>query len=115
MFLPNNRCIYKRRTGFTGTGEPLYGAPTEIRCSVIDMSVIARRTSVRADSSASRGAALEDAPDKIMMLFPKRAGVLTGDRIEIQNFELRIIGLQPRWAVSGELDHYEATLEPWKQ
>ncbi len=67
----------------------------------------AEPTSVRSDSSASRGNAQELVMTNAKILFPAHVRIAIGDRFEIQSYDLGLVGREPRISVAGELDHLE--------
>lgn len=82
------------------------------RCAIIYLEGQDEKTSVRTDSSASRASAREKQA-RARLLFPKTSTIATGDRVELQNLKLRVIGVFPRHNLQGELDHYQVDLERW--
>lgn len=112
MFLPNNRCTLRRQTGKNVYGEPTWSSQASVPCAVVHLDAHEAKTSVRADSSASRGAA-EERVSMAKILFPVKIAPLAGWKVEIAGFQLRIAKVQPRWDVNGRLDHYETELELW--
>lgn len=111
MFLPNNRCrVYRRSTTTDRRGEYAYAKPPEnVACSVVSLGLKLEKTSVRADSSGSRGKALEE-QGLAQILFPTYVTVREGDIIEAEGEGLEVIGIYPRRNVLGRLDHYDVTL-----
>jgi len=114
MFLPNNRCELHTLSGTNVYGEPIWSVLRSVPCAVVSLNRQELQTSVRADSSASRGAALEPV-SMGKILFPAAIAVQSGDRITIQGFGLRISAIQPRWDVNGKLDHWECGVEAWSE
>jgi hypothetical protein len=80
---------------------------------VVKLPLTSQKTPVRADSSASRGAADEDVIQGIL-LFKPAVAIAMGDRIQISGMELRVASLQPRWNVLGRHDHDEVGVEVWE-
>jgi hypothetical protein len=69
-------------------------------------------SSVRADSTASRGAADEDQADSIILLTPTTKAEL-GDQLEVGGLKVRIVQFHPRYTMAGTLEHYEVHGEFW--
>lgn len=113
MFKPNQTCtitLASRKTDLYG--RPLPGRKVRERCSVVFLNVTQEHSSVRADSSASRGNAEETtASAKLLMTTATKASV--DDIIEIGGAVLKISGKSPRFDVRGNLDHYEVTANIW--
>lgn len=114
MFLPNNSGLLAKRAGMNVYGEPSFAKATKTPCGVVRLNTTSQKTSVRADSSASRGAADELVSDA-KILFPATALIDFGDRFEISGMVLRVIKVEPRYAVPGHLDHYEVDFEHWPE
>lgn len=110
MFLPNNHC-YIRRASKTRDirGERTYGARERTPCSVVTLNLEIDKTSVRADSSGSRGRA-EEEQGVARLLFPTYVKIGDLDIVEVENETLEVIQINPRRSVLGTLDHYEVDL-----
>ncbi|UUZ75524.1 hypothetical protein LP414_27800 [Polaromonas sp. P1(28)-13] len=78
------------------------------------MVITNEKTSVRADSSASRGNAMELLADlKILMTAKTKVGI--DDILELDGYQFRVMGREPRRDVTGRLDHIEVTANIWSQ
>lgn len=69
-------------------------------------------TSVRTDSSASRGASREIVADA-RLLFPQGSEVKIDDRVDVLGHSLKVVSVFPRQALGGRLDHYQVDLMVW--
>ncbi|OCP21901.1 hypothetical protein BC361_25365 [Ensifer sp. LC54] len=100
--------VYKQKTGRNLDGEETYGPVLPLPLSVVRLAASSEKTSVRSDSSASRGQA-----DQMVAESKILTGQLLGvdDLIELVGMTLRVVGIHPRFTVSGALDHYEVSLE----
>lgn len=109
-FLPNlNATLRRAKTGtdeYDAYGNRSYQAAEPIRLAVVRLDAGVSKTSVRADSSASRGAAEELLHDA-RLLFPTRHLPKTYDLIEIAGVVLETKSVMPRFDVFGRLDHYQ--------
>jgi len=117
MFTPNLDClIFQSDGGTTVYGQPMpnVAAPIPERCAIPKMSELMQKSAVRADSSASRGAALELTVDAILLL-TKNTQAQIDDVIEVIDLQLRIIGKYPRFDVTGRLDHYQVAARFWSE
>ncbi len=113
MFVPNTTGYLSLRSGWTAQGEPEFEIHRQlVACGVVILIGRTVKTTVRADSSASRGSAEEDV-NVAKILFPAYVTIRKGDRFEVSDETLRVTGVQPRRAVTGVLDHYEVELERW--
>lgn len=117
MFRPNMTCTLYRaaREGETVTydvwGQPTYSTPTGVTvdCAVISLDLELERSSVRADSSASRGRAEQMGGDAIM-LFPTSVALDEKDIVFVEGRWLEIISVFQRRNVFGQHDHNEVVL-----
>ena len=112
MFLANARADHWRRLATNVYGEASWGAQAKILCSVVHLMKKAQPTSVRTDSSASRGNA-DETVSQTKLLVDARETVAIGDKVRLFGFTLVISGLEPRYDIYGALDHYEVDLEQW--
>lgn len=108
MFTPNQKGTFKPKTGRNLDGEETYGDPLPLALSVVRLAARSEKTSVRSDSSASRGQADQMVAESVI-LTKNLLGV--DDLVEIVGMTLRVIGTHPRFTVSGALDHWEVSLE----
>ncbi len=114
MFIPNTKALVYSHRGYNLYGEPDFNEPVEVPCAVVKLDVISEKTSVRTDSSASRGNANETIA-KSRILFASGYAVDIGDKIEISGVLLIIVSVFARLDVSGKVDHYDCSLEKWTQ
>lgn len=113
MFRPNQTCTIRVASGRTDVyGQPLAATRVRERCAVVRLITTNQPSSVRADSSASRGAAKELVSDSLILL-AKTTSANIDDLIEIQGATLRILSKHPRFGTTGALDHYEITASVW--
>lgn len=112
MFRPNTFCFVKERTGFDAWGKETHGNRRRVSCSVVRLKSSRVKTSVRADSSASRGRGQEIESDSILLL-PPSVEIKTGDLIEIMGLTLEVVGIEIRLNIMGRHDHNEVSLNAW--
>jgi hypothetical protein len=96
-----------RKTARNIHGETVWADPIEVPCGVVHLKKTVQKSSVRTDSSASRGNA-EEIVVSAKILFPVYVEIEQGDRFEIMGFRLEAINIEPRNNVRGEHDHNEA-------
>lgn len=107
MFRPNLRGTLWKRLGSRDIfGKEAYSAPTSFRYAVVHLKEITQQTTVRADSSASRGAA-EDAIANANILVPPDTNIKKGDKVEVHSVMIEVSSLEPRFNTRGRLDHYQ--------
>lgn len=112
MFRPNTFCFVSKRTGFDEWGREQHGDRQRVPCSVVRLQDSRVKSSVRADSSASRGRAREVEADAIVLL-PPTLDVEIGDLVEIVGMTLEVNGKHPRLDIMGRHDHNEVSLSAW--
>jgi len=112
MFTPNNRGNLSTRIGSNKFGESQFSAVVSTPCAVVRLKADIKKTAIRTDASGSRGAADETVSIAII-LFPSYVTIGLGDRFIIGGDTLRVMMVQPRYAISGKLDHYECDFEAW--
>ncbi|MFK3740964.1 hypothetical protein [Massilia sp. TN1-12] len=115
MFKPNLRCRIQLSSGENDVyGQPIPGRFVNERCAVVKLEISNEKTSVRADSSASRGNAIEEEVVSIILLTNKTKAE-KDDIIEVSGVKLRIAARHPRFDVTGRLDHYEIRATMWAE
>lgn len=110
MFRPNHTCQLYKIAGLNEFGERSFAAPISVDCGVVKFNVESEKTSVRADSSASRGKAEEVTAD-VKVLFPMIVPIEKGDVALIHGVFLEVTSVFPRQAVTGAFDHKECTFK----
>lgn len=115
MFLPNTRAdLYRRSTESNNFGKHEYSTRKSVPCSVIYLNVASKKSSVRADTSGSRGQADQMEGDA-RFCFPLYVALQIGDAVFKDDTWLEIIEIEPRRNVLGQLDHNQvefAKIEP---
>jgi len=107
MFIPNTTAMVRRFSGQRDVfGNRIYNPPTRLPCSIVRLPPKTQPTSVRADSSGSRGAA-EILATQAKFLFPMNVPISDLDEIDVYGYQLIVTSIEPRIAVTGRLDHYE--------
>lgn len=110
MFIPNTFGLLARRTTRNIHSEWSYGVAKRVPCAIVHLTKGAEKTTVRADSSASRGNA-EESVAAAKILFPTSVNIQVNDRFEIKGVYLRVVKIEPRNDVLGRHDHNEIDLE----
>lgn len=114
MFRPNQDCVVRMQDGHDLYGMPKLGARKKERCAIVKLKVKNDKSSVRADSSASRGNARELEADVLLLLGPKTMAEHDAI-IEIANNQYRVMSVNPRFSISGKLDHFEVGCTYWSE
>lgn len=93
-------------------GKEVLGNGFPAKCAVVKLNAVSERTSVRTDSSASRGFGREIVADA-RLLFPTSTRVEIDDKVEIAGIKLTVLSKSPRFDVSGKIDHMQLDLMVW--
>lgn len=106
MFRPNTTATLLRKTGRDIHGREKFGAPVPLPCAVVSLAEKVVQSSVRADSSGSRGSAeIETLQGNI--LIPPTVTITEGDVIKILGRIMEVDSIEPRNDVFGRLHHQE--------
>ncbi len=111
MFSPNLTGIIRTKTGSDVHGRPVLGPERRCPFAIVNLEVRSQKTSVRADSSASRGAADEIASARLKILMPAFISVKIGDIFSFGEETYEIVSTFSRRSVTGEIDHVECGLK----
>lgn len=112
MFIPNVRCTITTNSGFDQYGARVAGPSVESMCGIVKLEVGTQRTSVRADSSASRGHN-EEAIVDARLLFSAGTDIQSGYKVRVHGFDLKVLSVFPRYSVNGDFDHWQVDLKNW--
>lgn len=112
MFNPNVQVKVSRRSGRDLYGKAAYAAGVMVPACVVKLPTSDKKTSVRADSSASRGAAVEQEADTRFLLTPT-AQIAQGDLIEFWGKSYQVQVVHPRFDVFSRLDHIQVDCGAW--
>lgn len=113
MFTPNLMGTIQSRIGRDIHGRHKLGPEKPCPFGPVNLSIGALKTSVRADSSASRGSADETAVERGKILIPAFVSVSIGDIFIFSGVKFEIITAHQRFSVTGSFDHYECDLESY--
>lgn len=112
IFRPKNKCVVISNAGTDVYGMPKPGIRKSESCSVVRFIVRNEKSSVRADSSASRGNAMELEADGIFLMGIDTSAEID-DLIEMNAHRMRVMGKHARFNASGALHHYEIHCTYW--
>lgn len=114
MFRPNKKCQVFGSASYDRYGQMTFDAVgKQYGCSVVHLFTDVEKTSVRADSSASRGNAKESGQFS-EILIEKKAKIEIGYLVSIDDLKMEIRKIEPRYAVTGRLDHFHVWCDPWR-
>lgn len=112
MLRPNVPCEISKTNNFDINGTPQFKPAVKTKCKVVRFKSSDVKTSVRADSSASRGRAQEEVYDTLILL-PKTADISLGDRMQLYGEAFKVVYVEKRLNVFSKVDHYEVALNQW--
>lgn len=112
MFTPNQFCFVRARNGYDHFGLAKFGLRRKERCAIVKMIQQSNKTSVRADSSASRGNAREVVADLVILLEPKTTATIDSI-IEFGGDMYVVKSVHKRFDIRGKHDHTEAACTYW--
>ena len=111
MFRPNLTGHVERRRGFDAYGQAIVSAPVPIRFAMVNLRQRGGKTTVRTDSSASRGTSDEITTDLGRILVGKIYSIEIGDIFSFDGFSYDVSSKHVRRAITGQVDHFECELE----
>ncbi|MGS1116736.1 hypothetical protein [Castellaniella sp. UC4442_H9] len=100
------KLLSRRVTGYQPHGHPLYAQRRWSHCAVLKLRKSAADTTVRADSSATRGHAQEVLSDA-WLLVAFDDDIRVGDRLVVMGFQIKVTAVRPRLGAFGDYDHNE--------
>lgn len=112
MFRPNKDCIVGKTGAMDVFGQRTTSVLKRERCSIVKFDIQNLQSSVRADSSASRGAAQEEVADILILLTANTVAVIE-DTLTVAGRTLKIASMEPQYNILGKLDHYRVKCEMW--
>ena len=113
MLRPCNFCLISKKTSVDLYGQESHLPAVSERCSIVKCRKYEQHTTVRADSSSSRGFANEFLSQNKILLLPATIASFD-DKLTVANIVIRVTSLTPMYDVWGKLDHYELVGESWE-
>ena len=111
LFRPNTTCqLYSQSGQYDLYGKKAFSSAKTVPCAVVSYDLSRMKSSVRVDSSGSRGRA-DELVGVARFLFPKTVTVARGDVVAKDSYWLKVIEVHPRYGVDGRLDHFEVDME----
>jgi hypothetical protein len=114
MFIPNRIAHIRRKSQSADMyGQYTYGQKEAIHYGLVRYDTKIEDSTVRADSSATRGNIKEyHASGRILV--HKKHKPNFGDLVVVEGRVFQIRGVEPRFNVLGKLDHYQCELEKYE-
>lgn len=106
MFRPNTTASLLRKSGRNIHGRESYAPAVSIPCAVVSLAERVVDSSVRADSSASRGTAEIDSLQAIILI-PPTIAIAKGDVLKVSGRLVEVSSIEPRNDIFGRLHHQE--------
>lgn len=111
MFEPNLVGKISTLQGYDVHAREVYSLARVCPFAIVNLEIGAEKTSVRADSSASRGSADEMTVERGKILIANYVDVKINDRFDFDGVRYKIVSKFARRSVEGKIDHYECDLE----
>ena len=111
MFTPNLVGELRRRLGRDIHGQPMLGLATPCPFAQVNLESKVQKTSVRADSSGSRGSADEIASTRLKILVPAWIAINLDDEFSFDGGRYQVKTKHKRRSTTGTVDHIECDLE----
>ena len=110
-FTPNLVGQIQRKAGYTIDGQSMLSVPVKCQFSIVNAKRQQEKTSVRADSSASRGMSDEITTGLGRILVARHEDIQIGDIFSFDGDSYEVNSKHVRRSVSGEIDHFECDIE----
>ncbi len=111
MFRANLIGLISTVTAHDIHGRSVFSDPMPCPFAVVHLQKGSQKTSVRADSSASRGSADEIVTIHAKILIPSSMTPKISDHFTFSGKSYRIVSVEDRFSVQGRLDHYECDMQ----
>lgn len=107
------KCYVTKQVGTDLYGQATMGSTVQESCAIVRLRRESMHTTVRTDSSASRGHG-DEAHANVLLLLEPTTTARIDDKLTVSNISIRIKDLHERYDVFGVLDHYECRGELWE-
>lgn len=111
MFIANLTGSLQKITGRDVHGRHELSPSMPCPFSPVSLANASTKTTVRADSSASRGSSDERVTERGKVLIPTFISVSNNDIFTFQGIKYEIVMVHQRYSTGGRLDHFECDLE----
>lgn len=93
-------------------GQPKLTRTGRVLVAPVKLAIGQEKTTVRTDSSGSHGSARETTAD-VVVLARTSVRIDMGDVLEINGHKVLVVGIHPRYTVTGQHDHNEFHCDAW--
>lgn len=99
-------CVITNRIGDDLYGAPVFGMGRNAKCAVLKLSKLRQSTTVRTDSSGTRGHADEEIDDAHLLLLAGEK-ININDSIHVGGFKILVSSIRVRYNIYEKIDHLE--------
>jgi hypothetical protein len=108
----NIKATLKKRGGNDPYGQEKLGRARALKVAVVKSTFVSQHTTVRADSSGTRGYAHEFVANyRFLVNHPTVIDI--DDQLTVNGVVMRVVGKIPRYDLWGKVDHYELQGALW--
>lgn len=112
MIYPTLKIELWKATGNDLYGQAVFTRMPDEKVAPVRLSFQAAHTTVRTDSAASRGHAMEQSANVVILARPDTR-IAVGDRLVVMGNALKVSETHPRMSVTGTLDHVQVLCVAW--
>lgn len=94
-------------------GQPILSVKKRAKVAPVKLNFQSVHTTVRTDSAGSHGHAYEETADVVLLFLPS-SDIALDNIITVLENKVTVVGLHPRYTVTGILDHLEVRCTAWK-
>ncbi|WP_374335523.1 hypothetical protein [Methyloversatilis sp.] len=110
LFNKMTPCKIRSKSETNLYGQASWGLYRASKCSVIKLKTSVGNTTVRADSSGTRGHADERILDAVLLFLPSDM-VRMGDEVTVGGIVGEVISIEGIFDIYGKIDHYRVGLK----
>ena len=112
MIIPTLKIEHHKRVGADVYGQAKVERQRDQMVCPVRLSFGQQHSTVRTDSAASHGGAMEMVPTCIVLVKPN-ADVGVDDMLVVLGNKVRVMEVHPRYTVRGKLDHKQVLCTAW--
>lgn len=112
MIIPTLKIEHHKVDGFDLHGQAKLRRLPDVMVCPVRLVFDQQHTTVRTDSAASHGAAMEMTATCVLLAKPKTT-IRIEDMLVVMGNKIRVIEKHPRYTVTGHLDHWQIKATAW--
>lgn len=112
MIIPTLKVEHHKKVETNLYGEARIERQRDQMVAPVRLSFGQQHTTVRTDSAATIGAAMELVPTVVVLAKPK-SNIAVEDMLVIMGNKVRVMEVHPRYTVEGKLDHLQIKATAW--